>query len=434
MAQQLSWYRKHRPRTFAEYRGDFVKAAVKRFSDPDKRPQVTLLHGVYGCGKTTAARLFAGYYMCESLTDEGIPCGKCVGCRQLLDLIETGEDDAASESVQEINGSVVNRVEDIRRIMNESMLTLPTFSKYKVFIIDECHRITPEAQNALLKILEDIPEYLVIIFATTEPDKLLPTIRSRCQLEIEVRKQTIQSMTEMLMSIAKKEGLSVGVAAVKLIAKKGGRIPRDCINLLEDIAATYDGRITVENVLERTGEVDTAVYFRFMKAAHNGLLSILTFMSEFTQGDLSYPKFLSGLSRFVLDAVYVRMGIHLDEFDADYLKTVKALFVRYKVDEFHVLLKLVDEAARRAAIETGSVDLALSVLALNIGDITNVQESVSGDFVKSQAEKETSEGARKYVERDTAQRFEEKAPKDTNTSLEDFMAKLGAVRYDNDDQ
>ena len=430
MSQQVSLYRKYRPRTFADYKGDFIHAAVKRFSDPSKRPQVVLLHGVHGCGKTTAARIFAGYYLCETPLDDGMPCGKCGGCMQILDLIETGEDDSANESIQEINGSVVNKVEDIRRIMSESMSTLPTFSKYKVFIIDECHRITPEAQNALLKILEDIPSYLIIIFATTEPEKLLPTIRSRCQLEVEVRKQTVKGMTDILMKIAKAEGYTVGMEALKLIARKGGRIPRDCINLLEDIANTYDGQITSANVLERVGEVDTEIYFKFIKAAHTGLVDVMTFISEFSEGDTSYQKFVSGLSRFVLEAVYARFAI-LSEMDAKYKKTLNELFKMYKVDEFHILLKLVDEAAHRSNLDIGSTDLALSVLALRIGDIVKVQEAVSGDSVQTQATKENSEGAKKFVERETAQRFEKKTDSPSNlTDLDEFMAGLGAVRYD----
>lgn len=430
MAQNFSWFRKHRPRSFAEYTGDFIKAAVKRMSDPATRPQVILIHGGYGCGKTTASRIFAGFYLCEDLTPEGMPCGKCAGCKQVLELIEKGEDDATSESIQEINGSVMNRVDDIRRLINESMLTLPTFSKYKVFIIDECHRITPDAQNALLKILEDIPEHLVVIFATTEVEKILPTIRSRCTLTIEVRKPTVQGMVEILTKIAKKEGLTFGSKALKLIATKGGRVPRDCISLLEDVAITYDGHITIENVLARTGEVNTEVYARFIGAAHKGLLQILRFISEFNDGDLSYQKFISGLSRFVLDAVYVRMGMKLEDFDSAYLKTLKDLFSMYKADEFHVLLKLIDEASRRSVFDAGSTDLALSVLALNIGDITKVEAGVSGTVVKSQAELENSEGAKKYVERDTAQRLDEKAAKAPSTQLEEFLMSLGAVVYD----
>lgn len=431
MTQEVSLYRKYRPRTFEDYEGDFIKSAVKRISDPVRRPQVMLIHGGYGCGKTTAARLLAGFYLCENLTDEGKPCGKCNGCMRLQDLIERGEDDGSSESIQEINGSEVNRIEDIRRIMNESMLTLPAFSKYKVFIFDECHRITPEAQNALLKVLEDIPAHLVVIFATTEYDKMLPTILSRCQLVVEVRKQTLQGMTHILMNIAQQEGFTVSKKALELIAKKGRRIPRDCINLLEDVASTYDNQITPENVLACVGEVDVEVYSKFIIAAHEGLQDILTFVHEFSEGDIDYRNFLSGLSRFILEAVYIRMGIGMDEFDTNAVKARKDLFKLYRIDEFHVLLKLVSEAIHRSSIEAHSADLALTVLALNIGEIyADIKKEISGDNVKAQAKIENSTGAQKFVERDTEKRFEDRAPKPSNnTSLDDFMASLGAVRY-----
>ena len=431
MAQEISWYRKYRPKTFADYEGDFVKAAVQRMSDPARRPQVILLHGVYGCGKTTAARLLAGFYLCESLTPHGTPCGKCAGCQQLLDLIERGEDDVSSESIQEINGSEANRIEDIRRIMHDSMLTLPSFSKYKIFIFDECHRITPEAQNALLKVLEDVPEHLVVIFATTEHDKMLPTILSRCQMVIEVKKQSVQGMVNILRKISKKEGLTVSAEALKLIARKGKRIPRDCINLLEDVAMTCDRRVTAETVLERLGEVDSEVYSKFIKAAHSGLPDILSFVHEFNEGDITYKSFLSGLSRYIIEAAYMRMGIGLDEFDDNAIEARKALFARYKVDEFHVLMKLVSEAIHRSSIEAHSPELAMTLLALNIGGIADLKKNTLAENVQAQAKLETSQGAQKFVERDTEKRIEEGAPKrGGDVSIDDFMARLGAVRCD----
>jgi DNA polymerase-3 subunit gamma/tau len=427
MAQTQSWYKKYRPRVFAEYAGGFADAALKRFSDTDRLPQVTLLHGVYGCGKTTAARLLAGYYLCENPNESGQPCGICPGCLQVCDLIVDGEDDAASESVVEINAASINRVEDIRKLISESMLTLPVISRYKVFILDECHRITPEAQNALLKVLEDVPSHLAIIFATTEPEKLLPTLVSRCQVTIEVRRQTQQSMADILLRVARGEGLAVERRALQIIAKKGGRIPRDCINLMEAAAAAYDKQITAKNVLEYTGEADTSQYFGFIEASRKGLTDILTFIGEFSQGDVSYHKFLSGLARFVLDAVYVRMGISIEDFDAGYLKAVKRLFASYKVNEFHKLLRLVDDAARRTPAEIGTAELALSVLALSIGDITAVSDGISAETVKALAAQESGEGARKFVERETELLIPR--TQDEMVGLDEFLSSIGAVAY-----
>jgi DNA polymerase-3 subunit gamma/tau len=329
----------------------------------------------------------------------------------------------------EINASSVNRVEDIRKLIAESMLTLPVFSRFKVFIIDECHRVTVEAQNALLKVLEDVPRHLAVIFATTEPDKLLPTLVSRCQLKIEVRRQTVQSMTDILMRIAKSEGLVTERRALQLISKKGGCIPRDCINLLEDVALAYDGSVTSKNVLERTGEADTSLYFSFIMAAHSGLTDILTFMSEFTLSDVSYRKFLSGLSRFAMDAIYVRMGISA-EYDKSYLKELKKLFAMYKVDEFHKLLRLIDDAARRSPSEIGAAELALSVLALNIGEITAVVHSESAaEVVKVQAEYENSDGAQKFVEREMASCGAPAVSMPDGVGLDEFLDSIGAVAY-----
>ena len=438
MTQERAWYRKYRPRTFEDYEGDFINSAVKRISDPVRRPQVVLLHGVHGCGKTTAARLLSGYYLCESLTPAGHPCGNCSGCMQLQDLIERGEDDGSSESIQEINGSEHNGVEAIKRIMNESMLTLPAFSKYKVFIFDECHRITHEAQNALLKVLEDVPEHLIVIFATTEYDKMLPTILSRCQLVVEVRKQTLQGMTRILKNIAKQEGLTIDENALKLIAKKSKRIPRNSINLLEDVAVTYDNKVTTANVLEKIGEADTQIYQRFMEIALNKagekpqdrLTGILTLVHELAEGDIDHKTFLTGLSRFVMEGIYIRMGIGEGEMDKASLDARKVLFEHYKIDEFHLLLNLVNEAVHRSTIDAQSSELALTLLALNIGGIKEKADIPTAETIKADVEVENTMGSKKYVERDREIRYEEKESKTKGSvELDDFLAQLGAVQY-----
>jgi DNA polymerase-3 subunit gamma/tau len=425
--QNVSWYRKYRPKTFVEYEGDFVQNAVRRFSNIALRPQIVLIHGNYGCGKTTAARLLAGFYLCDDLNEDGIPCGECGGCGQLLDLIEHGEDDAASETVIEINGSTVNRVEDIRRLMNDSMLTLPAFSKFKVFIFDECHRITPEAQNAMLKILEDVPPHLVVIFATTEPEKMLPTITSRCQLVIEVRRQSVAGMTSILEKIAQKEGLSYTVNALKIIANKRGRVPRDCINLLESVAAAYGMVVNEKNVMEYTGDVDVEIYLRFIQASHKDLAHVLRFVHEFAQSDIDYRKFVNGLSQFVMNGIYVRMGIGVKDHDKNFADALDELFVLYKPREYNVLLELIDDALKRSNVDTGSMELALTTLGQRIGKIFI---SMNPEKVAADSKAETEAGVAEYVKKEAAHEKKVAQQKmnanaDAGTDLNALLAKIG---------
>lgn len=161
--------RKYRSKNLNEYVGNkAVKNALIAIRKKETKPQVIMLYGNSGCGKTTAARLLATEYMCENPSLENGACGECYNCQEMFRYIETGEEVL---DVREIDMTDKNKKENMDAILTEALQ--PSFYKYKIYIIDECHMATTASQNRMLKIVEEPPQHLVFIFCTTEPQKML---------------------------------------------------------------------------------------------------------------------------------------------------------------------------------------------------------------------------------------------------------------------
>ena len=193
-----------------------------------------------------------------------------------------------------------------------------------------------------MKIVEDIPKHLVVIFASTNPEKVLQTIKSRCQLIIEVRKQSVSDLVHRLGQISEMENLTFSNEALEIIAKKGDRVPRECINLLEAIAKTYDKVVSLENVKEYVSDNGAENYIRYFEAANKSLSDIMSFIRELNNNDVKIQDFTNGLTRFVLDAIYIKNGIALDDFPPEYMKSIKQIFEIYTSDEFDILLQIIE--------------------------------------------------------------------------------------------
>ena len=249
-------YRKFRPDEFEDVKGqDAIVRTLKNQINADRIGHEYLFCGTRGTGKTTVAKIFAKAVNCEHPVD-GSPCGECAMCKSIAA--------GTSMNVIEIDAASNNGVDNIREI-REEVTYRPTEGKYKVYIIDEVHMLSIGAFNALLKTLEEPPEYVIFILATTEAHKIPITILSRCQ-RYDFKRISIETIAARLRELIDKEGWDVEDKAVRYIAKMADGSMRDSLSLLDQCAAFYmNETLTYDHVLEVLGAVDTEVFSRLLR-------------------------------------------------------------------------------------------------------------------------------------------------------------------------
>ena len=249
-------YRKFRPTTFEDVKGqDHIIKTLQNQIKADRIGHAYLFCGTRGTGKTTVAKIFAKAVNCEHPVD-GSPCGECAMCK----AIAAG----TSMNVIEIDAASNNGVDNIREI-REEVAYRPTEGRFKVYIIDEVHMLSIGAFNALLKTLEDPPEYVIFILATTEVHKIPITILSRCQ-HYDFHRITIDTIAGRMNDLMEIEQVDVEQRAIRYIAKAADGSMRDALSLLDQCIAFYLGqKLTYDNVLEVLGAVDTDVFSRLLR-------------------------------------------------------------------------------------------------------------------------------------------------------------------------
>ena len=249
-------YRKFRPSEFEDVKGqDAIVTTLKNQIQTDRIGHAYLFCGTRGTGKTTVAKIFAKAVNCQHPV-EGSPCGQCDMCRSIAA--------GTSMNVIEIDAASNNGVDNIREI-REEVAYRPTEGRYKVYIIDEVHMLSIGAFNALLKTLEEPPEYVIFILATTEAHKIPVTILSRCQ-RYDFKRISIETISGRLRELIEKENLDVEDKAVRYIARMADGSMRDALSLLDQCTAFYIGqRLTYDNVLEVLGAVDADVFSRLLR-------------------------------------------------------------------------------------------------------------------------------------------------------------------------
>ncbi|MGN0340021.1 MAG: DNA polymerase III subunit gamma/tau [Lachnospira sp.] len=258
-------YRKWRPVTFEDVKGqDHIVTTLKNQIKLDRVGHAYLFCGTRGTGKTTVAKIFAKAVNCENPVD-GSPCGECPTCKAIAAGV--------SMNVVEIDAASNNGVDNIREIRDEVMYS-PTEGKKKVYIIDEVHMLSIGAFNALLKTLEEPPEYVIFILATTEASKIPITILSRCQ-RYDFHRISIDTIAGRLSQLMEYENIRVEDKALRYVAKAADGSMRDALSLIDQCVAFHLGQdeLTYENVLDVLGAVDTTVFADTLKAVASGDVS-----------------------------------------------------------------------------------------------------------------------------------------------------------------
>ncbi len=248
----MALYRTYRPSTLSGVVGqEHVTAPLRRALENNRMHHAYLLSGPRGCGKTSTARILARSLNCEQGPTPD-PCGVCESC---IDLSATG---SGSIDVIELDAASHGGVDDTRDLRERAMFG-PAKSRYKVYIIDEAHMISPAGFNALLKLVEEPPEHVRFIFATTEADKVLPTIRSRTH-NYNFRLVSVKVLQEHLAGVCEQEGISADPAALGLIARAGAGSVRDSLSILgQVISGCGPEGVTYQDAVVQLGMTDSAL-------------------------------------------------------------------------------------------------------------------------------------------------------------------------------
>jgi DNA polymerase-3 subunit gamma/tau len=247
----ISFYRKWRPQNFEEIIGqEYNIKTLKNAISNNRVSHCYIFCGPRGTGKTSTARILAKALNCKKGTTPE-PCNKCENCISISN--------GSSMDVVEIDAASNRGINEIREL-REKVKYLPNILRKKVYIIDEVHMLTTEAFNALLKVLEEPPEHVIFIMATTEPNKVLPTIISRCQ-RFDFFPIPIDKIKERLAKIARSEKITISNPALSLVSKYADGSLRDADGILEQLAAFGEDKIEIKDVTSLLGVTDLGLLF-----------------------------------------------------------------------------------------------------------------------------------------------------------------------------
>ena len=285
--------RKYRPSTFKDVVGQkALTTTLKNAIQNQKLAHAYLFCGPRGVGKTSCARIFAKTINCMHPTADEEACNACESCQAF--------NEQRSLNIHELDAASNNSVDDIRSLIDQVRIP-PAIGKYKVFIIDEVHMLSPAAFNAFLKTLEEPPHHALFILATTERHKVLPTILSRCQT-YNFNRISIADMVEHLEYVASKEGIQAEPEALNVIAQKADGGMRDALSIFDQVASYTNGNITYQAVIQNLNVLDYDYYFRMTDLILNGnIRASLLLLNEIINKGFDAQNIVTGLASHFRD-------------------------------------------------------------------------------------------------------------------------------------
>ena len=375
MAYQVT-ARKWRPRQFDEVVGqEHITATLKNAIDAGRIAQCYLFCGPRGVGKTTTARILAKVLNCAAPRD-GNACEKCDSCQSIAA--------ATSMNVLEIDGASNNSVDDIREL-REVVRYAATEGVYKIYIIDEVHMLSTAAFNALLKTLEEPPEHVVFIFATTEVQSVPDTILSRCQ-RFNFRRISSGQIAAHLGTIAEAEGIAVEEGALHLLASRADGALRDAESLFDQVVS-LGAEVSQQAVVQVLGLVDRGLYFELLDAMREAAPArVLAIVAQAVDEGVDIEEFVYGLVELLRHLLFAKIqgGADLLDMDEDARRRCGELAAAMEVEDLlrmmQSLLDLEADLKRsvqpRFRVEIALVHLALMGRSVDVGELLSRLQSL----------------------------------------------------------
>ena len=371
--EYLALYRKYRPAVLEDMVGQ--REIRKIIASSIKNGTIShayLFSGPRGTGKTTTAKIMAKMVNCEHLIDDN-PCNECPSCLSV----------ASGSDIIEIDAASNNGVDEIRDLRDKVNL-VPTFGRYKIYIIDEVHMLTTQAFNALLKTLEEPPAHVIFILATTEPHKIPLTIASRCQ-KFRFSKINDSLIADRLKEIAGFENIDIDNDALFEIARLADGGMRDAINILDQLVAYSNSKITLDDIYKVNGSVSYSDLYELLKAIiDNDKVKIIEFVDNIDKNGKEIGKFVEEMIIFLKDVVLYKNANYLSsiEMKNDNIKLVSEI---YSGRNLYDLIECLNNAQNVIKFSThGSIVFLTSILKFSDMNYGKEDEIISREINEPQ--------------------------------------------------
>jgi DNA polymerase-3 subunit gamma/tau len=417
----ISFYRKWRPQTFSEVIGqEHIVKTLQNAISKNRLVHGYMFCGPKGTGKTSIARIFAKAINCVN-GPAVEPCNKCDNCISITA--------GSNVDIVEIDGASNRGIENIRDL-REKIKFLPVFLRKKIYIIDEAHQITDAAFNALLKTLEEPPEHVIFVMATTDPNKVIKTIMSRCQ-RFDFEPISLEGLRQRLKDIASSENIDITDSALSIVAKYSDGSLRDAEGILEQLSSFSDSRITVDDVSSILGIIDQDMLFELAniileKNISQGLLFVRRLFSTSFSLNAFISEFLEHLYSLYVIKNYENPAEILDmpdDFKENYYNQA-GLFTPWQleslIDLFAGLLAQIKESENPKTFFKAAVIKALNTEAIKSGPVTNKIHVIKNDQVIKNLkimDKDIPQSKIKPVEENTESKSDTEAAIPKNLSI-----------------
>lgn len=364
---ELAFARKYRPSSLPGYIGnERPKRSILKALNSKKIPQVQMFWGITGCGKTTLARIVARELSCENRDPVKGACGVCPACVELEDYIISG-DSSLLQFVRELDISKDRSIAGVLNVIEE--MYLPAYGDvWRVFIFDEFQMADKVMQNALLKVTEEPPENVMIIYCTTNPEAIIDTIKNRCSLSLEIKKPKSSELCALLKFVSDTEGFDADMKGLRLISTRADHIIRNALSKLEQVY-NEKGDAKFDSVLDVFEEVSDTVLFDFYRLVINkdstGFVSLIFKIKN----TVSLEVFVRSLEEFTKRGIYIINNAESEGLTKNELTSYKALFSQFSADRItYILSKL---------LEFKFGDIETKLLLFGYSGFANKQQSTS---------------------------------------------------------